>query len=265
MTAMSRRLRLAALASVFTAALCSQDLAGDWQGTLKAGGNLRLVVRLRKDAGEWKAALYSVDQGNDAIRIDSVTVDGSTVKLGLGAIGGQYDGTLSPDGASIKGTWTQGLKLPLDLVRATETTTWLHDASLHASQFVTVDKNVALEVLDWGGSGRSVVFLAGLGNTAHVFDEFAPKLTNSYHVYGITRRGFGLSSAPEVGYSADRLGDDILAVLDALKIQRPVLIGHSIAGEELSSIGSRHPERVAFGNRLRRLRICDCLCREDAR
>jgi pimeloyl-ACP methyl ester carboxylesterase len=36
----------------------------------------------------------------------------------------------------------------------------------------------------------------------------------------------------------------VLAVLDALKIERPVLVGHSIAGEELSSVGSRHPERV---------------------
>jgi pimeloyl-ACP methyl ester carboxylesterase len=90
-----------------------------------------------------------------------------------------------------------------------------------------------------------VVLLAGAGNTAHVFDEFAPKLTDRYHVYGITRRGFGESSAPTWGYLADSLADDVLAVLDSLGVQRPVLIGHSIAGEELSSIGSRHPERVA--------------------
>jgi non-heme chloroperoxidase len=34
-------------------------------------------------------------------------------------------------------------------------------------------------------------------------------------------------------------------VLDALGLERPVLAGHSIAGEELSSVASRHPERVA--------------------
>jgi non-heme chloroperoxidase len=123
-----------------------------------------------------------------------------------------------------------------------------HDLSPHKVQFVTVDKDVKLEVLDWGGSGRPLVFLAGLGDTAHVFDDFAPKLTSEYHVYGITRRGFGASSVPVIegaAYSADRLGDDVLAVLDALKIERPVLVGHSIAGEELSSIATRHPERVA--------------------
>jgi non-heme chloroperoxidase len=123
-----------------------------------------------------------------------------------------------------------------------------HDPSPHTVHFITVDKDVKLEVLDWGGVGRPLVLLAGGGNTAHVFDDFAPKLTGSYHVYGITRRGFGASSslAPsDNNYSADRLGDDVLAVLDALKLDRPILVGHSIAGEELSSIGSRHPERVA--------------------
>jgi len=123
-----------------------------------------------------------------------------------------------------------------------------HDPSPHTVQFVTVEKDVRLEVLDWGGAGRAIVLLSGLGDTAHVFDDFAPKLTSRYHVYGVTRRGFGASSGPVPGnenYSADRLGDDVLAVLDALKLDRPVLVGHSIAGEELSSVGTRHPERVA--------------------
>jgi pimeloyl-ACP methyl ester carboxylesterase len=41
------------------------------------------------------------------------------------------------------------------------------------------------------------------------------------------------------------LGDDVLAVIEALKLQKPVLAGHSIAGEKLSSVGSRHPEMVS--------------------
>lgn len=122
------------------------------------------------------------------------------------------------------------------------------DPTTHNVRFVTVDNEVKLEVLDFGGSGLPLVLLTGLGNNAHVYDKFAPKLTASYHVYAITRRGFGASSAPAptgLNYSADRLGDDVLAVLDALKLNRPVLVGHSIGGEELSSVGSRHPERVA--------------------
>jgi non-heme chloroperoxidase len=119
------------------------------------------------------------------------------------------------------------------------------DPSPHVKRFVTVDKNVRLEVLDWRGSERPLVLLAGGGDTAHVFDEFAPKLTDSFHVYGITRRGFGESGFSASEYGADRLGDDVLTVLDSLKLKRSVLVGHSIAGEELSSVASRHPDRVA--------------------
>lgn len=119
------------------------------------------------------------------------------------------------------------------------------DASPHTVRFVAVEENVRLEVLDWGGAGRSVVLLAGGGNTAHVFDELAPKLATDYHVYGITRRGFGASGFSASGNPTDRLRDDVLAVLGALKLERPVLVGHSIAGAELSAVVSSHSDRVA--------------------
>jgi non-heme chloroperoxidase len=48
------------------------------------------------------------------------------------------------------------------------------DPSPHTIQFVQVDKDVRLEVLDWGGAGRPLILLAGGGDTAHVFDEFDP-------------------------------------------------------------------------------------------
>jgi pimeloyl-ACP methyl ester carboxylesterase len=122
------------------------------------------------------------------------------------------------------------------------------DTSPHTMRLIEVEPGVKLEVLDWGGTGRPLILLAGQNFTAHDFDQFAPKLTAQHHVYGITRRGFGTSSvSPPTSdnYSAVRLGDDILAVIAALGLDRPVLVGHSIAGEELSSIGTRHPEKVA--------------------
>ena len=122
------------------------------------------------------------------------------------------------------------------------------DSSPHKVQMVTVEPGVQLEVLDWGGSGRPLIFLAGAGDTAHRLDGFAPRFTGQYHVYGITRRGFGASSKPAPAngnYSADHLGDDVLGVIQALHIERPVLVGHSLAGQELSSIGSRFPDKVS--------------------
>jgi non-heme chloroperoxidase len=126
---------------------------------------------------------------------------------------------------------------------AQESASW-HDPSNHKVQFVTVEDGIGLEVLDWGGSGRPVVLLAGLGFTAHVFDGFAEKLTDSYHVYGITRRGYGASSQPASGYTEQRLAEDDLRVFDALKLVAPVVVGHSIAGDELSQLGVHHFDRV---------------------
>jgi len=119
------------------------------------------------------------------------------------------------------------------------------DLSPHRVQMVKVDQGVQLEVLDWGGTGRPVVLLAGSGNTAHIYDDFAPKLAENYHVYGITRRGYGASSSPASGYSVRRLSDDVTAVLEALKIVRPVIVAHSFAGQELSSIATRFPGKIA--------------------
>jgi len=119
------------------------------------------------------------------------------------------------------------------------------DPSPHRARFVDVDADVRLEVLDWGGSGRPIVLLAGSGNTAHVFDDFAPKLTSFSHVYGITRRGYGESSRPASGYDDQRLADDVLVVLNALKIDSPVLAGHSMAGGELTTLGNQHSDRLA--------------------
>ena len=113
---------------------------------------------------------------------------------------------------------------------------------------ISVAPDVKLEVLDWGGTGRSLILLAGLGDTAHIFDKFAPKLAATYHVYGITRRGFGKSGKPAPvteNYNSARLGDDVLAVIAALHLDHPIVAGHSLAGEELSYIGFHHPDAVA--------------------
>lgn len=246
---MKRIVAIIGLILLAAAALSAQDLNGNWQGALKVGTlQLRVILRVAKnDSGAWKASLCSIDQSPDwgaGIPVTSIALQGSGVKFAVDQIHGSYEGTLSANANTITGTWTQGAPLPLELRRATPETAF-RDPSPHNIQFVTVDKGVKLEVLDWGGTGRPVVLLAGLGNSAHIFDKFAPKLTSAYHVYGITRRGFGDSSAPDTGYSADRLGDDVLAALDSLQIAKPVLAGHSIAGEELSSIGSRHPEKIA--------------------
>src|SRR5918998_1292630 len=70
------------------------------------------------------------------------------------------------------------------------------DPSPHHVLRVAVAPRVELEVLDWGGRGEPLVFLAGFGNSAHIFDEFATTFVPHFRVVGITRRGFGASSNP---------------------------------------------------------------------
>jgi pimeloyl-ACP methyl ester carboxylesterase len=97
--------------------------------------------------------------------------------------------------------------------------------------------------LDFGGSGSTLLLLPGLGATAHSFDELAPQLARRHRVIALTRRGSGYSSRPDFGFDTPRLAQDVLRVLDAFKLEKVLLVGHSIAGDELTWLGSHHPER----------------------
>ena len=227
--------------------MAQQPVTGDWQGTLPGGTSpLRVVLHLESDGtGRLNGMAFLIDQSPDGFTLTSAELDDHTLNFAIDFIGGNYSGTLSSDGQTISGSWTQGSVTPFTLKRATPASAWRQ--SIGKIALIPVDKGLHLEVIDWGGTGRPLILLAGLGNTAHIFDKFAPKLTTKFHVLGVTRRGFGSSSTPAPAsgnYSADRLGDDILEVIDHLHLQKPILIGHSIAGEELSSIGSRQPEKV---------------------
>jgi pimeloyl-ACP methyl ester carboxylesterase len=118
------------------------------------------------------------------------------------------------------------------------------DTTPHKVLFVTVAPGVELEVLDWGGSGEVMALLTGRGDNAHVYDNFAFQWTPYFHVIGITRRGFLPSKQPEDGYDVGTRTADDIAVLDALKIDRAVFVGHSLSGGELSKIGEAYKNRV---------------------
>lgn len=118
-------------------------------------------------------------------------------------------------------------------------------ATNHEVLRVEVAPAVHLEVLAWRGTGPALVFLTGFGNSAHVFDHFAPRFTDAYDVYAITRRGFGGSSRPEDGYDLDTRVQDIVRVLDRLGVRQAILAGHSLAADEMSRIAVTFPERVS--------------------
>jgi non-heme chloroperoxidase len=117
------------------------------------------------------------------------------------------------------------------------------DKSSHKSDFVNVN-GAKLHYLDWGGSGDILLFLAGMGCNAHIFDDLAPRFADRFHVIALTRRGHGESDHPETGYDVGTLTEDIRQFLDALGIEKVILAGHSMANIELSHFSALYPDRV---------------------
>lgn len=109
----------------------------------------------------------------------------------------------------------------------------------------SADGDIRLEVLDWGGHGPALVLLAGLGESAHIYNDLAPRLTDRFRVIALTRRGHGASFRADTStYVLDTLAADIRAVMDSLGLKRASLIGHSVAGAEITRFAARFPERV---------------------
>jgi uncharacterized protein (TIGR03435 family) len=113
-----------ALRAQAAAAPAPGDLSGNWQGTLHAGKDLRIIVRLTKDDSQLKAVMYSIDQGGQPINTTGVSLQGTDFKFTVPSVNGTYEGKLSADAKFITGTWVQGQSLPLTLVRATAETAW---------------------------------------------------------------------------------------------------------------------------------------------
>ncbi len=117
------------------------------------------------------------------------------------------------------------------------------DTSPHKSDFVNVN-GLRLHYLDWGGNEPVILFLAGIGSNAHIFDQFAPRFTGKFHALALTRRGHGESDYPETGYDIDTLTEDIRLFLDCLHIDQAILVQHSNEGIELPHFAALYPERV---------------------
>jgi pimeloyl-ACP methyl ester carboxylesterase len=81
------------------------------------------------------------------------------------------------------------------------------------------------------GSGEDVVLcLHGWPQHWYEWRHLMPALADRHRVIALDLRGFGWSDAPRRGYEKENLADDVLAVLDALGIERVKLVGHDWGG-----------------------------------
>ena len=89
------------LVGVAGSALLAQNIAGTWQGALKANGpngsvELRTVMKIsRADDESLKGVFYSIDQRRGPINVTACTLKGSEVKISIAQMNGTFEGTLS--------------------------------------------------------------------------------------------------------------------------------------------------------------------------
>jgi uncharacterized protein (TIGR03435 family) len=135
------------LALLATGPLRAQDLTGNWQGTLKAAKDLRMILVVIKEDGRLQAKLYSIDETAQPFRVSSISQDGSTVKFAIDINGTAYEGKMSADSNTIAGTWTQAVTpQPLVFIRATKETAWEIPAPPPLRKSMPADADPSFEV-----------------------------------------------------------------------------------------------------------------------
>ena len=112
------------------------------------------------------------------------------------------------------------------------------------SKYITIN-DVRIRYLDWGTEGLPpLVCLHGHTGQAHIWDEFAEAMRDSYHVYALDQRGHGESGYASDGYARDRFVEDLAAFVDALGLDRFTLAGLSMGGWHSMLYTADHPDRV---------------------
>jgi pimeloyl-ACP methyl ester carboxylesterase len=95
-----------------------------------------------------------------------------------------------------------------------------------------------------GGHGPAVVLLHGYGETGDMWAPLAAALQKNHTVIVPDLRGMGKSARPASGYEKKVQGQDIAGVLDALKIDRTVLVTHDIGNMVGYAFAAQYPQRV---------------------
>jgi pimeloyl-ACP methyl ester carboxylesterase len=103
-----------------------------------------------------------------------------------------------------------------------------------------------LYVDDGGSGGLPVLFLHSFGGSSSHWDNQLQHLRKERRAIAIDLRGHGRSDAPaHMDYNPEALAADVVAVVDSLKLERFVLVGHSFGGATATAYAGLHPERLA--------------------
>ena len=103
----------------------------------------------------------------------------------------------------------------------------------------------ALRYAEAGRGDPAFVCLHGLVDTLEIWDRLAPRLAERRRTLRFDQRGHGESGAPAGPCAREDLADDVVRLLDALGVERAILVGHSMGGIVSMAAALAHPDRVA--------------------
>jgi len=112
------------------------------------------------------------------------------------------------------------------------------------SRRVTVG-DLSLRYLDFGGSGRPLLFLHATGFHAHVWLPYARRFASGRRVLCLDQRGHGESDKPAEGYRWEQFGRDLVGFLDALDLRDVDAVGHSMGGTVIAAAATLGTRRLA--------------------
>ncbi|MBW1709906.1 MAG: alpha/beta hydrolase [Deltaproteobacteria bacterium] len=105
-------------------------------------------------------------------------------------------------------------------------------------------EGVEIQLAIWEGEGKPILCIHGLTANSRCWEALAGTLAPKYRVLAMDLRGRGLSEKPPSGYSVARHAKDVLAVIDDLKLEQAVIMGHSLGAIIAMAFGAEYPERV---------------------
>jgi pimeloyl-ACP methyl ester carboxylesterase len=94
------------------------------------------------------------------------------------------------------------------------------------------------------GSGPDILLIHGLPGCIEDWETIIPELSKKYRVTAYDRPGHGFSSANSLRYDVGQNADIALALIDKLKLNNPVVVGHSYGGTMVVAIAERNPSNV---------------------
>jgi len=103
---------------------------------------------------------------------------------------------------------------------------------------------IEIQLAVWEGSGKDVLCVHGITANCRCWDVMASALFPAHRVIAMDLRGRGLSDRPDTGYSLEHHVRDILTLLDEQKIERVVLMGHSLGAFIALAFAAEHPRRL---------------------